>query len=203
MPSKYRSKKSYIRKFHTRDSSLAIIAVEGERTEVQYFQRLQNSRLKILVIPPINGMSAPNYIFDNLKDYLDKAQLFEDDIAWLLIDKDRWPTASISTVISNCSQYSGAAKIEVAVSNPCFETWLILHHSASLDGLNSSEDTCNTLRSLRGGSYNKSNCPEYSEQEIEVAIQNSKLNATCLQIFPSTAGTRIFQLVEQLKRLRY
>lgn len=202
MPSQYRSKTPYKRKVNTRESFLVVLAVEGERTEVQYFERLQTSNLKILAIPPVNGNTSPEHILNNLKKYLEKNSLYEDDLVWLLIDRDRWTQAQLSSVIAQCTQYSTPPGINLAVSNPCFEIWLILHHTSDLNGISSSASAIERLKQLRSNSYNKSNCPVYSEEEINLAISNSLSNSSCNEILPSAPGTRIHLLVKAILKLR-
>lgn len=202
MPSQYRSKNPYKRKVNTRESFLVILAVEGECTEIQYFERLQTSNLKILAIPPVNGRTSPEHILGNLKQYLEKNSLYEDDLVWLLIDRDRWTQAQLSSVITQCAQYSTPPGINLAVSNPCFEIWLILHHTSDLTGAGSSTSAIAKLKQLRNNSYNKSNCPVYSVEEIRLAIANSLSNSSCNEISPTIPGTRIHLLAETILKLR-
>ncbi len=76
-----------------RAASLFIIACEGEKTEAQYmgFEFLRNSRVKLHIIPSSGGLSAPEYIFSNLKEYAETLSLESGDQLWLLFDADRWP----------------------------------------------------------------------------------------------------------------
>ena len=51
----------------------------------------------------------------------------EDDQFWLCIDKDHWAEpghiANLRVVLQHCKQKG----YRVAISNPCFELWLLLH----------------------------------------------------------------------------
>jgi hypothetical protein len=51
----------------------------------------------------------------------------EIDVLWLVIDTDRWGDKQLSEVTSECV----SKHFRLAVSNPCFELWLILHYEDS------------------------------------------------------------------------
>lgn len=59
-----------------------------------------------------------------LNDYKGQYELESDDELWLVIDKDRWTDAMLSHVAKECAQDD---YLHVAMSNPCFELWLLLH----------------------------------------------------------------------------
>ena len=109
---------------HERDTRLIVIATEGSVTEEQYFDLFESKRVQIKVLGTEDGKSAPKYVFDRLADYKKDYQLGKDDQLWVMIDVDRWETAHLSEVSSE----SLKKKFLMAVSNPCFELWLYLHH---------------------------------------------------------------------------
>src|SRR5690606_1617922 len=79
--------------------------------------------LHLLKRPKTDTNSAPNHVFTKLKKEAKDEYNFKDtDELWMIIDTDRWK--NIPSIISACKRQSN---MFVAVSNPCFEFWLLLH----------------------------------------------------------------------------
>ena len=109
-----------------RDARLFIIAAEGKKTEKQYFSMFGNRRCQVHVITNEENKSAPAYILEQLQGFKKEFQLKEDDELWLMVDVDRWGSKQLAAVAAR----AGQRKFHLAVSNPCFEVWLYLHHGA-------------------------------------------------------------------------
>lgn len=107
-----------------RDARLFVIATEGEETEKQYFSMFGNKRCQVKVIPSEDGRSAPHHILKQLKEYKREYQIGSGDELWLMVDVDRWRPGRLAEVAAE----AGRSSFELAVSNPCFEVWLYLHH---------------------------------------------------------------------------
>ena len=52
-------------------------------------------------------------------------QLAGDDELWLMVDVDHWGNKHLAEV----ADQAGHNQFNLAVSNPCFEVWLFLHHA--------------------------------------------------------------------------
>ena len=122
-----------------------------------------------------------------LNKYKGQYELESDDELWLVIDRDCWTDALLSHVAKECAQDD---YLHVALSNPCFELWLLLHLvDASLltpeeqrqwmDNRRKSKNSDPYLKvRLRQemGSYHES---DYDAQmlirHVEVAIERAKL----------------------------
>jgi len=79
-----------------RYKKLFIIAVEGSKTEPQYFD-LFNSQGAIISVKCLKGKhtnSAPLQVLKRMENYLKKEALGKTDEAWLVVDKDAWPEVS-------------------------------------------------------------------------------------------------------------
>jgi hypothetical protein len=91
--------------------------------------RFRNPRVHVEVLEKLSTDSSPKHVLEELhgfkKRYKKKYGLDEHDELWLVIDLDRWPQQMLSEILtqSNQNQY------RLAVSNPCFEVWLLLHHA--------------------------------------------------------------------------
>ena len=116
---------------HVRDARLFVIATEGEETEKQYFEDLTskdwypNPRVIIEVLERSSSASNPKRILKQLDERNKKRGLQFDDELWLIIDRDKqsWTIEEIAEVAQVCVQKG----YYLAVSNPCFELWLLLH----------------------------------------------------------------------------
>ena len=110
---------------------IIVLAFEGNDTEAIYFDEFKSSEnfdealifLHLLKRPKSDNNSAPNHVFKKLKkEAKDEYNFNDSDELWMIIDTDRWK--NIPVVISECKKLTN---MFVAVSNPCFEFWLLLH----------------------------------------------------------------------------
>jgi len=122
----------------------------------------------------------------------------------MVIDLDRWPQSTLSSIATQCSQKS----YYLAVSNPCFEVWLLLH-LRNLSDYNTEQikkfmqNSCRDLEmEIRNiiGSYNKSN-PDTSKflPYVHKAIKSAKyLDLNPNDRWPNSIGTRVYLLAEKM-----
>ena len=183
------------RPFPHRDARLFIIATEGRETEKQYFDRFGNHRCQVKVITNKDNKSAPTYILQQLKDFKKEYQLKENDELWLMIDVDRWGNQQLSAVAAQASRN----QFQMAVSNPCFETWLYLHHGELEHEAIRSGDMKQKLTKLLGG-YNSSNLNPNNFVDIESAIDRAiALDTNLKERWPSRTGTHVYKVVAKVK----
>jgi hypothetical protein len=197
-----------------RDAKLIIIATEGMQTERIYFEDMAspryyyNPRIHVNVLEPEGTASSPEHVLQRLRQFRKQYHLNRYDELWLVVDRDRWPEAMLATVSARCQQ----ANYFMAVSNPCFELWLLLH----LQSLNQYPDEFlhaflvnlregnrtrleSELVSLLGA-YNKSH-PDTSQflPYVETAIQRARaLDRHPEHRWPNDLGTRAYLLAERI-----
>ena len=60
-----------------------------------------------------------------LDEYIEKKDfaLEKDDELWVMIDVDRWNKSTLQEIAKEARQKG----YRLAISNPCFELWLLLH----------------------------------------------------------------------------
>jgi hypothetical protein len=188
---------------HLWDTRLVIIASEGEKTEKQYFESdlFRNPRVQVKVLETKKGFSAPDYVLQRLKDFARETDLQPDDELWLVVDKDRWPEQNLKRVCSHAVR-GRKQKARIAVSNPCFELWLFLHHADWDTPSPSSRQVEEELRRLLGN-YNKSNLDiERFQGRIEIAVSRAKqLDVAPSKRWPENPGTHVYRLVEVIGAL--
>lgn len=102
---------------------LFVIATEGNKTEPQYFALLNE---EVVLVQVIKGQhdSAPKHVLNRMEEHLRKQRLLAGDEAWLVIDKDQWTQEQIGALHDWTQLHACRA---LAVSNPKFEFWLLLH----------------------------------------------------------------------------
>ncbi|WP_276328510.1 RloB family protein [Endozoicomonas acroporae] len=109
------------------------MACEGAATEPVYFQGVADksdalgSRLKLKVLPPREGnLNAPRYVLQQMNTYKKEFGIGTHDELCLVIDRDQqaWEEKAISEIAKACDQ----KQYLLALSNPAFDLWLLLHH---------------------------------------------------------------------------
>ncbi len=204
------------RKSGFREFKLIVIATEGTHTEKQYFEAMAspehyfNPRVHIEVLDRLTEASSPKHVLELLNAFKSEYALGKEDELWMVIDLDRWHNRELSSVAARCVQKN----YKLAVSNPCFEFWLLLHFK-SLDDYTDAElvemaanrrvtkertwldkELVNVL-----GSYNKSAIePARFLPFVDQAIIRAKvLDVSPEHRWPNTLGSRVYLLAESIK----
>ena len=193
-----------------RDPRLVIIASEGEKTEPQYFEELvshdyfYNPRVQVEVLRRMDHDSSPKYVLRELNKYKQKFNLTKDDELWIVIDFDRWTNRELNLVAAECHKRG----YHMALSNPCFELWLLLHLSDVTTYSSSSlTSVCCTKASLKNKlkelvrsfkGHDDLNLSIFLTK-VRQAINNSKkLDKNPQDRWPTSIGTRVYMLVETI-----
>ena len=185
------------RRTNVRDARLYIIATEGEKTEKAYFDALfQNPRVKVRVLSTgPDGYSGPRHVLDRLSAFRDEYDLGPEDELWLMIDVDRQRPEHLSPICQEATQKG----VFLAISNPCFELWLYLHHADAEVTDADCKAVESRLRTLLG-SYNKANLdPARFAPHVADALRRAKaLHTTGDERWPAFPGTHVYKLVQRL-----
>jgi hypothetical protein len=203
----------HTRRSGVRDARLIIIASEGTNTEKQYFDALQaryrNTRIHPESIERRTTASDPAHVMKGLDDFRKEYKIRPgDDELWLVIDVDRWGEAKLAEVARKCQQKG----YELAVSNPCFEVWLLLHIKAlheyppeKLVELYANRKvggrTCLEAELLNLlGAYNKFNLdPAPFIPHVAIAIERARgLDIHPEHRWPNHLGTRVYLLAQKI-----
>ncbi len=180
-----------------RDARIFVIAVEGEKTEAQYFSLFRGSRVHVEVLSAgPNGLSAPRHVLERLVTFEEQFDLNEDDERWLVLDVDRQRGQFLDEV----TQVARESGYGLAISNPCFELWLLLHFEEA----DAADKDCNAvierLRPHTGG-HNKSRIrlDPYTLDGVRAAVAHAKvLEGERDTRWPALPGTHVFKVVEKL-----
>lgn len=210
---------NYERNEETLDSRLIIIAAEGEATEKIYFDTLRdtvrNSRVHVKVLEREEldrHKSSPEFVLEQLAEYQERNALDKEDELWLVIDRDRWTIKSIKSVAQRCAQNWA---FSLALSNPCFELWLLLHledvaalpeeeKTRILKNKKEGHPDTYLKRKMRHllGSYQESNYDARSLMPyVNMAVERANIMDVDKQArWPQKLGTRVYLLAQSIKR---
>jgi hypothetical protein len=214
-----REREELFRQSNTKEKEkIIVLAFEGNDTEEIYFDEFKNLEifddtlifLHLLKRPKTDTNSAPNHVFKKLKKEAKDEYNFKDtDELWMIIDTDRWK--NIPDIIVECKEQSN---MFVAVSNPCFEFWLLLHIKNISDydenelklilknpKVNSKKNYVDSKIAEILGSYNKSNPkPELFLPTVDFAIKQAKQLDISNGEYPEKLGSHVYKVIEKLKK---
>lgn len=174
---------------------LYIIATEGAATEPAYFSLFQSkdATLRIHMLGS-RHKSAPLKVFKRAEQYIRKQQLRKKDKVWLVLDRDTWSKEVLDTVWHRCREL----RFNFAVSNPCFEYWLLLHFEAG-SGVTSA-DNCRKKLVRYLPNFSKGHIEiEKLKSRIQTAIEHAEQkDVPPCESWPGTNGSTVYRLVREL-----
>lgn len=197
------------RAFHRQEGErrykkLFVIAVEGARTEPQYF-KLFSDRESFVQVKCLkcHHKSAPGQVLKKMTEYLEEGSLKKSDEAWLVVDKDQWSDEQLAELHRWSRQLDkrGFAR-GFALSNPKFEYWLLLHFEDGGGVATSRECTERLKKHLPG--YDKGiDIRLFTRERIDDAIGRARNrdNPPC-DDWPRIAGTTVYKLAEKIREKR-
>ena len=207
---KARALRSLDRGDEKRSPRLIVIATENTYADKQYFEEIletpSNVKIEVLETSKRKGDSAPQHVLARLESF--KKYYEEDDsfgVAdefWLMVDVDEWP--QLVEVTEKAIKYG----YQLAVSNPCFEIWLLCHCQTPPVGLSK----CSDVEYLLGQKFNikygkrkklrRFDFPHFRDN-IGLAVQRAIASDTGPDdILPQNPGTRVYRVVQSILDLK-
>lgn len=193
------SNRNYKKGAPHRDSKLFIIVAEGER-EDEYFSFFhnQNQRIKISLAPREKNASAPNHFLNRLEKFKQEERWNpkDDDVVWFVLNVDLWKREPIDELINFCKNDK---TLNIAISNPCFEVWLLYHLLDNLENIGDNLKNELHLKTMETfeGSYHP--IPSTFCPRIQHATANAKVkDENPSHAFPNPKQTKVYLLAEQL-----
>ncbi len=187
-----------------RDDRIFLVASEDTYAVKQYFSGLDFRRVKVVTLETKDNNSSPGHVVDRLKAAIDESDLGGDDQLWLALDTDHW--VQPNHIANWVSALKEAKKIEArtAISNPCFEVWLLLHFAEDLSLLRekpTAKDAEQTLKKTLPNGYNKTNIPVdvFTRELAELAtLRAEKIDPNPNEPWPKSAGTHFYRLMKAI-----
>jgi hypothetical protein len=136
-----------------RDDRLFIVASDDTYAPKQYFDGFKIPRIRFLVIPTLDGTSAARHVLSRLEGF----EISEDDERWMILDTDHYIKEAHAEGFLDAIREAKRMGINVALSRPSFEFWLLLHHIDNIGKTSEIVDAKSAAEHLRGilGEYNK------------------------------------------------
>ncbi|WP_157837102.1 RloB family protein [Geminisphaera colitermitum] len=192
------------------------MATEDRYAPKQYFDALSFPSVKIIVLETQEEeSSAPSQVVARLKHAFDNAakagNIQPNDEFWILLDTDhRTQGAHVRGTVQALDE-ARQRGFEIAVSNPSFELWLLLHHVDLPAGMESRPPAAAEVEKLLRdtlGSYNKSKIDPrmFPATSIPPAIRRARRLETIPDnpqgYWPEKTGTRVYRLLEKILSLQ-
>lgn len=213
-----RDRIEFFRESNTQEKEkILVLAFEGNIAEEKYFEEIKSIDdfndelvyLHLLKRPKRDTNSAPKHVFNKLrKEAKEEYNFGKEDELWMIIDTDNWQ--DIPEIISLCS---GQGNMFVAVSNPSFEFWLLLHvckietiSELEKESLRKNEKISTRKRyvdqflgeKIEGG-YNKRNPRAKRFMEfVRIAIEEAKGLEKEGESYPLDLGSYVYKVVEKM-----
>jgi len=177
---------------HGSTGKTILIVTEGLRTEPDYLKGLRN-HLKLTAVD-IEIMKAPGTdalsvvacaieIRDDRKREARRGCTVPYDSVWAVFDTER---ADTNPKLNDALQKAEANRINIALSNPCFEFWLLLHDEFTTAPFPKCENVIRRIKDRYLPDYEKNNIPVESYiPKVPTAVHNAE---QC-QNHHKTAGT--------------
>lgn len=176
---------------------LFILAVEGAKTEPEYFRWFNHPEFQIKIeCLRDKHHNSPTHVLNRMQKHLQRIEFRDDDEAWLVVDKDQWTDEQLSA-LHDWSQRQ--ANYGFALSNPLFEYWLLLHYEDGI-GVNSSNECIQRLREYLPD-YDKSiDTTKITQKMVETAMERAKRrDSPPCRDWPKNPGcTTVYKLVEKI-----
>jgi hypothetical protein len=197
-----------------------VLSFEGERSEPKYFEDLRksgyfNNSGLIETIPlkrPANRGTNPLDVKKLLKEAKAEFNFKKTDEFWLIIDRDHWETIhkiDFQSLVSDCKKEEN---FFLAMSNPCFEIWLIMHLKDIEDFTQQEKEALlanakisakknhidNVLGDLLGRGYNKRPNPGVFLPKIHQAMERAEKQDLNNNDYPLELGTHVHRLIKKL-----
>jgi hypothetical protein len=181
------------------------LAMEGKVTEHLYFgifndeKKFPNREILLRTIR-VGSHSSPLGVLEKLRGFLERECPDPPFEAWLVIDKDNWNEEQLAHLSEWTSEDSDTRFL--ALSNPKFEYWLLLHFEEGNDIVSSSKCSDRLAKypcgyDKRGKSFDIS---KITREMIEKAVARAKKrNRNTHEYWPRTIGnTTVYKLVEKI-----
>lgn len=157
-----------------------LIACEGSKTEPIYFNSIRNDlrspTLEIIVLPPQRKTDPGNIIerlIEERQKMKNEKRWTTNDTAWAVFDGDEHIERSRENW-QNAINRANTQKINLAITNPCFELWYLIHFQDHLSQIN--RDKLLNLLNKHIPEYDKSMSlfPKPLKSLTETAIQRAE-----------------------------
>jgi len=173
-----------------------VLATEGAETEPRYFKIFEDGD-KVIHVQLLKGghKSSPPQVLKRMDAYLRKEGLRPEDEAWLVVDTDQWTELQLQQLYQ-----WGQTKENygLAVSNPQFEFWLLLHFEDGNGVRTSRECVERLLRQIPGYQKGAFDAKQFASGIANAVDRARRRDTPPCQDWPRDSGTTVYRLIERL-----
>lgn len=160
-----------------------LVLTNGERTEFDYFNGIRDAGMagpgKVMIVKFRNGSPS-----DTVRSAAGLRDYSEYDEAWAVCDVDEFD-------VQSAIETATARGINLALSQPCFEVWLILHKTASCPGFDNAAQVSRVLRKhVQGWDKGRLSFADFA-RGILLAVERAQRLGEPPEANPSTAVWRL------------
>jgi hypothetical protein len=220
-----RERKELIRPSGFREAEkLFVLSFEGTRSEPRYFEGLRNSayfndsgRIEFVELTRKQNEklgSDPKVVKQILKAAKSNYALMPTDEFWMIVDRDDWEAMhhiDFDQIVKECAEEKN---FFMAMSNPCFEFWLLLHlEKFDIEAMPNEERELlyrnpkisnkrhhieQVLCGILGNSYSKRLKASLFLPGVYRAIERAKTMHIDGENYPKGFGSDVYRLVEKV-----
>lgn len=173
-----------------------VISCEGSVTEREYFNRLQTLCWNGVILDILTDRNASSsvQVLERIRNY--GKSLSARDEMWCVVDKDQWTPAQLDALAAWQREPSPVFR-GVALSNPKFELWLLVHFQEL-------PATCGPSECDRLLAAHQPDCGKHIEARLfdlpSMRSAIARASATCpVETLPLAAtGTNVGELVGRI-----
>lgn len=198
----YNSRKEGIRKPERK----IVIVCEGEKTEIKYFHGFKIRGSGVDIIPIHGKCTDPKSIVSYAEERMYSKwsiDLEEGDGVWCAFDVDE----NKNQVIKDTCSHANAKDIKIALSNPSFELWFILHYKDIFSPFTRQDAIKELKKFIPDYEKNQKINPLLLEKLPEAIKRAKNLNKKHqkenkeLYSTESNPSTQVFELIEFIQKL--
>lgn len=168
-----RANKKQRRGYSRKERKVILVATEGNnKTERTYFSEFNRMQKEWHIVPTAGNSTDPVGIIKDAIRTMNNRGINIDygDSAFAVFDTDFGKEKQIA----DARKIARKNGVELALSNPCFEVWLLQHFRYSTRGYGSNDDVVSELKN-RWPDYHKNIASfHYLSDRTGIAIDNSK-----------------------------
>ncbi len=183
-----------------RDASLVVIASEDRYAVRQYFDFFESTRIQFRVLETPGGKSAPEHVLNRIDEYIEEFQIGEGDTFWVVCDCDHWAEPNHIKNLTHVLQQCRQKDIQVALSNPCFDLWLLLHFAEyPVEDVLTCNEVAKRLRAAAGG-YDKTKVYnlQIDDEKVSAAVKRAAEKHPSLEEIPKRLQTAVHLIIQSL-----
>jgi hypothetical protein len=186
-----------------RDDRIFLVACDDTFAPEQYLGFLKLPRIRIVVVPTTDGTSTAGRVLERLLEVARRMGLRGYDERWMVLDTDHCVEGTHQAGFVAALHEAKRRGVQVALSRPCFELWLLLHHLD--EGNIAAFENCRQIEAalrVAAGAYSKTRLKleHYRGGAVVTAILRAeRLDATVGGgDIPTGNTTRFYRLLKSI-----